>query len=153
MRFLLWKLHLRFVLNDNPTPLKVPDLYSSDVRSAHSFPAHSIPHFFYYNTIIWSCPNWCDLKSIQLYALGYPFNSVKFYVIIVCHAWLIIEWHYAEIIIVKIPGSGLHGLQAMTIYVHCRKIKHVVQGLEMYGFLSISHPFYTEYKIHLFSWK
>ena len=51
--------------------------------------------FFYYNTIIWSCPNWCDLKSVQLYALRYPINSVKLYVLIFCHAWLILEWHYA----------------------------------------------------------
>ena len=49
---------------------------------------------FYHNTIIWSSTNWCDLKSVQLYALRYSFKSVKLYVIIFCHAWLILEWHY-----------------------------------------------------------
>jgi len=50
--------------------------------------------FSYHNTRILSCPNWCDLKSVQLYALRYSFKSVKLYVIIFCHAWLILEWHY-----------------------------------------------------------
>jgi hypothetical protein len=50
--------------------------------------------FFYHSTRIWSCPNWCYLKSVQLYALRYSFKSVKLYVIIFCHAWLILEWHY-----------------------------------------------------------
>ena len=72
---------------------------------------------FYHNTIIWSSTNWCDLKSVQLYALRYSFKSVKLYVIIFCHAWLILEWHYVQLIIVYIPESDLHGLQAMSIYV------------------------------------
>ena len=87
--FLLWKLHLKFVLNDNPTSLKVPDLYLSDVRLAHSFPKSPCslhPPFVYHNTRLWSCPNWCDLKSVQLYVLSYPFDNVKCYVIIFCHA-------------------------------------------------------------------
>jgi hypothetical protein len=84
----MWKLHLKFVWNDNLTPLKVPDLYLSDVRFAHSFPKSPCslhPPLFYHNTRIWSYPNWCDLKSVQLYVLSYPFDSVKFYVIIFCH--------------------------------------------------------------------
>jgi hypothetical protein len=95
--FLLWKLHLKFVWNDNLTPLKVQDLYLSDVRFPHSFrksPCSLHPPFFYHKTRIWSCPNWCDLKGVQLYVLSYSFDSVKFYVIIFCHVWLILEWHY-----------------------------------------------------------
>ena len=104
------------------------------------------PFFVHYNTIIWSCPNWRDLKSVQLYALSYPINSVKLHVLIFCHAWIILEWHYVQLIIVYIPGAGLHGLQAMTIYMYRRRIKHVVQGVEMYGFSSMCHPFHAHTK-------
>ena len=50
-RVLLWKLHVKVVLSDNPIPLKVPDLYSSDVRSAHSFSKSSCalhPPFYFF---------------------------------------------------------------------------------------------------------
>jgi predicted Ser/Thr protein kinase len=46
-----------------------------------------------------------------------------------------------QLIMVYIHGSDLHGLQAMAIYMYLCRIKHVVQGVEMYGFPSISHSF------------
>jgi hypothetical protein len=52
---------------------------------------HSFPLFFYHSTRSWSCPNWCDLKSVQLIC---SFKSVKLYVFICCHARLILEWHF-----------------------------------------------------------
>jgi hypothetical protein len=61
-----------------------------------------------------------------------------------------IHFYALYLIMVYIHGSDLHGLQAMTIYMYRRRIKHVVQGVEMYRFPSICHPFHAAYKIHSF---
>ena len=95
--FLLWKLHLKVCAkrqSDTSKSTRYIFIWCKICSFVSKVTLLTPSPFFYHNTRIWSSPNWCDLKSVQLYVLSYPFDSVKFYAIIFCHAWLILEWHY-----------------------------------------------------------